>query len=50
MGFRSLSGQRPQKAVRRAVRSHRTDSVLARAALVTSTGEAWAFATRAELC
>lgn len=49
MGFRSLFGHRPQKAVRRTVRSHRTDSVLARAALVTSAGEAWAFATRAEL-
>lgn len=49
MGFRWRSRNRPQKAVRRAVRSHRTDSVLAEAALVTSTGEAWAFATRAEL-
>ncbi len=49
MGFRSWFGHRPQKAVRRAVRSHRTDSVLAQAALVTSAGEAWAFATRAEL-
>ncbi|WP_275006447.1 hypothetical protein [Promicromonospora iranensis] len=49
MGFRSWFEHRPQKAVRRTVRSHRTDSVLARAALVTSTGEAWAFATRAEL-
>lgn len=49
MGFRSWFGHRPQKAVRVAVRSHRTDSVLARAALVTSSGEAWAFATRAEL-
>lgn len=49
MGFRSWFGHGPQQAVRRAVRSHRTDSVLAQAALVTSTGEAWAFATRAEL-
>ena len=49
MGFRSWFGHRPQKAVHRAVRSHRTDSVLAQAPLVTSSGEAWAFATRAEL-
>lgn len=49
MGFRSWFGHGPQKAVRRAVDSHRTGPVLARAALVTSTGEAWAFATRAEL-
>jgi hypothetical protein len=49
MGFRSWFGRRPQKAVRRAVRSHRTDAVLAQAELVTSAGEAWAFATRAEL-
>jgi hypothetical protein len=49
MGFRSWFGRRPQKAVRRAVRSHRTDAVLAQAPLVTSAGEAWAFATRAEL-
>ena len=49
MGFRSWFGHRPQKAVRRTVRSHRTDSVLAQAPLVTSAGEAWAFATRAEL-
>jgi hypothetical protein len=49
MGFSSWFAHRPQKAVRRAVRSHRTDSVLAQAPLVTSAGEAWAFATRAEL-
>ncbi|PUB26998.1 hypothetical protein C8K30_105228 [Promicromonospora sp. AC04] len=49
MGFRSWFGRRPQKAVRRTVRSHRTDSVLAQAPLVTSAGEAWVFATRAEL-
>lgn len=49
MGFPKLSRQRPQKDVRRTVHSHRTDSVLARAALVASTGGAWAFATRAEL-
>lgn len=49
MGFRSWFGHGPQKAVRRTVRSHRTDSVLAQAPLVTSSGEAWAFATRAEL-
>jgi hypothetical protein len=49
MGFRSWFGHGPQKAVRRTVRSHRTAPVLAQAALVTSTGEAWAFATRAEL-
>jgi hypothetical protein len=49
MGIRSWFGQGPQQAVRRAVRSHRTDALLARAALVTSAGEAWAFATRAEL-
>lgn len=49
MGFRSWFGQRPQKPVRRTVRAHRTDSVLARAALVASSGTAWAFATRAEL-
>ena len=49
MGFLPWSRHRPQKAVRRAVRSHRTDSLLAQAPLVTSTGEAWAFATRAEL-
>lgn len=49
MGFRAWSGHRPQKTVRRVVRSHSTDSVLAKAPLVTSTGEAWAFATRAEL-
>lgn len=49
MGFPSWFGHRPQKAIRRAVRSHRTDSVLAQAPLVASTGEAWAFATRAEL-
>ncbi|WP_454858418.1 hypothetical protein [Promicromonospora soli] len=48
MGFRSWFGHGPQKAVRRTVRSHRTDSVLAQAPLVTSSGEAWAFATRAE--
>jgi hypothetical protein len=49
MGFRSWFGHRPQKAVRRAVHSHRTDALLAQAQLVTSSGEAWAFATRAEL-
>lgn len=49
MGFRWWSRRRPQKAVRRVVRSHRTDLLLAEAPLVTSTGEAWAFATRAEL-
>ena len=42
-------GHRPQKAVRRAARSHGTGSVLAQSALVTSSGEVWAFATRAEL-
>lgn len=46
MGFFS---SRPTAAVRRAVRDHRTDTVLAQAPLVTSSGEAWAFATRAEL-
>jgi hypothetical protein len=49
MGFRSWFGHRPQKAVRHTVRQHRTDTVLAQSALVTSSGEAWAFATRAEL-
>lgn len=49
MGFRSWFGHGPQQAVRRTVRSHRSGPVLAQAALVTSTGEAWAFATRAEL-
>ncbi|WP_369374625.1 hypothetical protein AB1046_09455 [Promicromonospora sp. Populi] len=49
MGFRSWFGHGPQKAVRRVVRSHRTDVVLTQAPLVTSAGEAWAFATRAEL-
>jgi len=49
MGFRSWFGHRPQKAIQRAVRTHRTDTLLARAQLVTSSGEAWAFATRAEL-
>ncbi|MFC7024349.1 hypothetical protein ACFQHV_14485 [Promicromonospora thailandica] len=46
MGFFS---QRPTTAVRRTVRAHRTDTVLAQAPLVSSSGEAWAFATRAEL-
>ena len=49
MGFRRWFGNRPQKPVRDAVRSHRTDSVLARAALVTSSVETWALVTRAEL-
>lgn len=48
MGLRGF-GHRPQKQVSRAARSHSTDSVLARAALVASSGETWAFATRAEL-
>lgn len=49
MGFRSWFGHHPQKAIRRAVRAQRTDALLAQAPLVTSSGEAWVFATRAEL-
>lgn len=46
MGFFT---RRPTAAVRHALHAHRTDSVLAQAPLVTSSGEAWVVATRAEL-
>lgn len=50
--YRGLMGfftRRPTTALRHALHAHRTDSVLAQAPLVTSSGEAWAVATRAEL-